>query len=255
MTIKGILLDLDGTVYWGRKSVPGSARFVAKMRRLGIRCLFVTNRANRTPREISLHLKDIGIPCRDSDVLTSAEATAKYIGKGSVYCIGEKGMKRAIRQQELTLNDRNPDCVIVSFDRSFTYGKLFKACQLIHAGSKFIATNPDKGLKTDEGIYPGTGAIIAAVVSCTGVEPLVIGKPERLIVDMALDKINLAKKEVLMVGDNIETDIVAGKKAGVRTVLMLTGISKRQHVCKSRVKPTWIVENYIGLEKLVNELS
>jgi len=253
--IKGLILDLDGTVYLGKKSVPGAARFVTRMKKRGIRCLFVTNRANRTPKEIRTHLKKMGIDCKNADILTAAEATVRHIGKGSVYCIGEKGIIGEIRKQGLVMNDRKPDSVIVSFDRSFSYAKLLKACQLIHAGSKFIATNPDKGLKTDDGIYPGTGAMLAAVESCTGVKPIVIGKPGRLIVDMALKKLNLSKKEVLMVGDNIETDIVAGKRAGVRTALLLTGISKRSDLRKSRVKPTWTANNYAELEKVLNGIA
>ena len=146
--IKGVILDLDGTVYLGKQEVPGAARFIAFLRESGIKYLFVTNRANRTPVVVAEHLASYGIPCTENDVLTSAQATVQYLKKGSVYYIGEEGLKVELDKAGMAVNEEAPDYVIVSFDRSFTYEKLKKACQMIHAGARFIATNPDKALKT-----------------------------------------------------------------------------------------------------------
>ena len=153
----------------------------------------------------------------------------------------------------MTITEDSPDYVVVSFDRYFTYEKLEKACRFIDQGAKYSATNPDKGLRTEEGIVPGTGAIVAAVTASCGGEPVFIGKPERLIVDIELERLGMAADDVIMVGDNISTDIVAGQKAGVRTVLMLTGISTRKDLENSPIQPTWVVENYEQLSRIVQE--
>ena len=256
--IKGVILDLDGTVYLGKEEVPGAARFIAYLRQSGIKYLFVTNRANRTPTVVAEHLCTYGIPCTENDVLTSAQATVQYLKRGSAYYIGEEGLKVELEKAGMAVNEEAPDYVIVSFDRTFTYDKLKKACRLIDAGAKFIATNPDKALKTATGLTPGTGSIVAAVAAGSGAEPIMIGKPERLIMDMSLERLGLAREEVINVGDNVATDILAGLRAGIRTAFILTGISNRDDLAKSDLKPTWVVEGYAELTEIVrreNEMA
>lgn len=254
MAIKGILLDLDGTVYLGRNEVPGAARFINDAKQRGIACMFVTNRSNRTPAEVAGHICEYGIDCNEQDVLTSSQATALYLKEGSYYHIGEKGLTLALDEQGLVYDDVAPDHVIVSYDREFCYDKLKKACQLIHAGSNFIATNPDKALTFEGGIIPGTGAIVQAVATGCNQEPICIGKPERLIFDLAVERLGLDRGDVIAVGDNMLTDIPAGCNAGIRTVLLLTGVSTRKDAAVSPVEPTWIVENYEKLSQLLNTL-
>lgn len=248
--IKGIILDLDGTVYRGTEEVPGAAQFISIMREQGRNCLFVTNRANRTPERIASHLTKYGIAVKTDEVLTSSYATARYLAKGSVYLIGEEGLSQAFKHNGFTITDDAPDYVVVGFDRTFTYDKLVKACRLIDGGAGFIATNPDKGLRTEQGINPGTGAIVAAIAAGCGVEPVMIGKPQPLIFQMALERLDLSKDEVVAVGDNIETDIVAGIKVGVRTVLILSGISTVEDVEHSPVQPTWVVRDYDEMARI-----
>jgi 4-nitrophenyl phosphatase len=249
--IKGLLLDLDGTVYKGAAEVPGAAAFINGLEARGVRHLFVTNRANRTPYEISAHLQEYGIVCTEEHVLTTARATALYLKSGSVYYIGEEGLRIELEHQGLTITDRNPDYVVVSFDRGFTYQKLKTACRLIENGARFIATNPDKALKTENGMSPGTGAIVAAVAAGCGVEPLVIGKPHRRIFDLATEQLGLHRDEVAAIGDNIETDIAAGAHAGIRTALLLTGVTSRDDLAASSVEPTWVAETYDELTNLL----
>lgn len=249
--IRGIILDLDGTIYYGSKPVDGAAFFVETMRSKGRRCLFVTNRANRTPGEILAQLNRQGIPCSEGDILTSAEATALYLKKGRVFFIGEKGLETALRNAGHTITDDNPDYVVVSFDRGFNYEKLSKACTLIHKGAQFIATNPDKALPLEEGLSPGTGAIVAAVQAGCGTAPLLIGKPEKLIIEMAIRQLGMTASEVISVGDNVDTDIAAGKKAGIRTAIILTGVSSQADVDKAPVRPTWVVRDYGELVSIV----
>ena len=251
--IEAVLLDLDGTVYMGDKLVPGADDFIRSLNDMGIKHLFVTNRANRTPYEICTQLHGYGIECEMDDVLTSAQATAQYIEKGTVYCVGEEGLWLALSEQGLVLTDKSPDYVVVSFDRAFDYDKLETACGFINSGSKYVATNPDKALKIDGGIAPGTGAIIAAVTAGSGVEPVIIGKPERLIMDMALKRLGLESGQVVAVGDNIETDIPAGINAGIRTALVLTGITKRDEITEEHAEPTWLVDTFEELEQVIRE--
>lgn len=249
--IRGIILDLDGTVYSGDAPIDGAAWFVDLMRRNKLRCLFVTNRANRTPDKIAAQLKKQNIPCTRNDVFTAAQATAMYLKKGRAFLIGEEGLQKAMRKAGHVLTSTKPDYVVVSIDRQFTYKKLKQACSLIRLGAKFIATNPDKGLPMADGIVPGTGSIVAAVAAGSGVSPFVVGKPEKLIMDIAVRRLGMKKREVICVGDNLETDILAGIRAGIRTALILTGISSRKDIATTGIHPTWTVRNYKELAKLI----
>ncbi len=249
--IKGVIFDLDGTVYRGDDEVPGAARFVQSLADRGIRYLFVTNRANRTPREIVTHLHGYHIPCTEEHILTTAQATARHLPKGSCYMIGEEGMRRELIQAGMTFTEEAPDYVIVSLDRTFNYDKLSKAVQLVYNGARFIASNPDKMLRLGDHIVPGTGALVAAIAAGSGVRPLIIGKPEPLIMRMALEQMQLNAGDVINVGDNVETDIPAGLRAGIRTAFILTGVSTRAHLADIDEVPTWIVENYAELECII----
>jgi 4-nitrophenyl phosphatase len=162
--------------------------------------------------------------------------------------IGETGLELALRERGLRFDDEAAEAVVVSFDRGFTYEKLKKACRLIERGARYLATNPDRALKLENGISPGTGAIVAAVTAGCGVEPLMVGKPERLIFDMALQRLGVDPDNAVAVGDNLATDIPAGRKAGIRTALILTGVTTREQAQAARPAPDWIVADYAELE-------
>ena len=264
--IKAIILDLDGTVYLGDEEVPGAGAFVRRCRDAGIRCLFVTNRSNRPPEAVAEQLRGYGIPCERNDVLTSAQATAQYLrGAGLLTCdqekpcrsaflIGEAGLVEAMREEGIrivTEAEDRPDAVVVSYDRAFTYAKLAMATQWIGAGARFVATNPDRRLKVAGRTLPGTGSLVAAVEAATGVAPEYVGKPERLIFDMALSKIPCRADEALSVGDLLETDIRGSLAAGIPNVLMLTGVSTRADLAKSPIRPTHVCETFAELSALV----
>jgi 4-nitrophenyl phosphatase len=252
MPIRGVILDLDGTLYHGTHEVPGAVAFVRRLAEGGIRRLFVTNRANRPPSVVAEQLRGMGLECSDQDVFTSAEATASYLNKGRAFVIGMDGIRQALTRQGIAITDQAPDYVVVSMDTEFTYEKLARACTLIRDGAKFIATNPDRGLNTEQGVLPGTGAIVAAVTAATGVEPVVVGKPQPLIIEAAMQRLGTKPAETLVVGDNIETDVPAGFNAGALTALILTGISSRRDLERSRIRPTWVVDDYEALwRKLV----
>lgn len=251
MKIAGVLLDLDGTVYRGSEAVPGAARFLGRLRAQGVPYLFVTNRANRTPGEICRRLRLLDIPCEEDQVLTSAQATAEWIGSGRVYMIGEEGMERALLERGLLLTDRDPDYVVVSLDTSVTYEKLERASILVRGGARFVSTNPDLVVNTDHGLSPGNGAICRAITAATGVEPFVVGKPEKVIMEIALRRLGLPREETVLVGDSLATDVAAGAAAGILTALILTGVTSREHAAASPRRPTWIVEDYDQLEAVL----
>lgn len=251
--VKALILDLDGTMYYGSEAVPGAAGFVRRMRGRGVRCLFVTNRANRRPEAIAEHLSGYGIACELNDVLTSAQATAGCLEPGTAYCIGEEGLIHALTEAGFSMAASDADYVIVSFDRGFNYGKLERACRLIHAGARFVATNPDRAMKMPDGMVPGTGAIVAAVEAGSGQSATCIGKPEPRIFEMALRKLGMQAADVVAVGDNVLTDIPAGVRAGMRTALILTGVSTREDAAAAAYTPTWVVENYAELEHVLDE--
>lgn len=248
--IRGILFDLDGTVYRGCEAIPGASELITRLRREGRKCLFVTNRSNRTPAEVASQLKGYGISCDAEDVLTSAQATVQYLKKGRLFYVGEKGLREAILAGQLEITDCSPDYVVVSFDRSISYEKIAKASQLIREGARFIATNSDPVLCTDQGFVPGTGAIVAAIAAASDVEPVFIGKPHTIMIEMAIERLGLPKAEIVIVGDNLNSDIRAGENAGVATILVLTGVSTREDLKESPTKPTWVVEDYEELEDL-----
>jgi HAD superfamily hydrolase (TIGR01457 family) len=253
--IQGIIFDLDGTIYRGSQAVPGAADFVSRVAEQGIKVLFVTNRSNRTPESVCTQLRGYGISCTIENILTSAQATARHLRSGSVFFIGEEGLEQALIAAGLTMDPQSPDYVVVGFDRAINYTKIEKASRLIRAGARFIATNPDKAVNADGGISPGNGAIVAAIATASGVSPVVVGKPQRAIIDIALERMGLAPEHVILVGDNLETDIRAGINAGIRTVLILTGVSTRMDVMDSPVKADRVVEDYDELADVVFDTS
>ena len=248
--IQGVLLDLDGTVYHGSEAVPGAIDFIERLGPRGVRHLFVTNRSSRSPRVVCDQLRGYGVPCEPHQVLTTAEATADWLGAGrTVYCIGEQGLTEALGAGGCRLTPGEmPDDVVVGLDTQLTYAKLATATRAIRAGARFIGTNPDKMINTEHGIAPGTGAALAALTAATGVEPIVIGKPEPILIDVALRRLGLPRETVVMIGDNLETDIAGGDRAGLRTAWILTGVSDARDLRAEDPQPTWIARDYPELE-------
>ncbi len=252
--LRAVLLDLDGTVYLGEHEVPGASEFVRLCAARQLGCLFVTNRSNRPPDVIRDQLRGFGVPCETEQILTSAQATARYLRQGTAYMIGEEGLELALREQGIRLTDECPEAVVVSYDRGFNYDKLAAACRWIGEGARFIATNTDHRLRLHGRMLPGTGSIVAAVETGSGVAPEVVGKPERLIFDMAVESLGCRPEECLCVGDNLLTDIGAGLKAGIPSALILTGVSTRAEVLPDGPQPDYIVEDFAELTALVERL-
>ena len=244
---KALLLDLDGTVYAGDHEVPGAAAFIRDAQAAGIRSVYVTNRSNRTPEEVCAQLASFNIECTTNDIISTSLATAQYIGSGSAYVVGEYGLTHALETYGITLTDKNPDYVVVSLDRQFSYDKLKTASRLIGEGATYIATNLDPRLKMGTYFLPGTGSIVASVTTACGQTPIIIGKPERHIMEMALKNCGCSKTEALVIGDGLDTDIAAAINAGIDSVLLLTGVSQREDLATSPHKPTHVAEDFEAL--------
>jgi 4-nitrophenyl phosphatase len=251
MTIRAFIFDLDGTVYRGRAAIPGAAAFLNRLTDDGVPYLFVTNRGNRTPAEVANQLIELGIPCSEDTVLTSAQATAAYLGAVKAYVIGEKGIEQALVKVGAEVVEDNPDVVIISYDASFNYYKLTKAIRHVLAGVRLVATNADSIITVEDGMLPEAGPIVAAIENATGQKAEVIGKPNRLILDEAVSRLKVAHEDCIVVGDFLMTDILAAQNAQMASVLILTGVSKRDDIAKAPCSPTWIVTCYSELESEV----
>ncbi len=245
-SINSLIIDLDGVLYCGDEAIVGAREFIALLQTEGIPFLLLTNNSTRTPGQYVTKLAKMGIAIKESDVLTSAQATALYLEKiaqpgARVYAIGEEGLHAALREK-YTLTQKGAGLVVVGMDSEITYEKLRAAALLIRGGARFIATNPDKTLPTEEGFIPGNGAILAALQAATGVAPCVVGKPEPAIFDLALARMGVGKEGAAVIGDRLETDILGGRRSGLITILVLSGATSRSELENSPVKPDLVFE-------------
>lgn len=243
---KGYLIDLDGTMYRGKESIAGAKEFIQLLQQQDIPYMFITNNSTSTQKAVVEKLAYFGIETTEEQILTSAIAASTYIRQqqvgNRVYMIGEAGLHEALEQSGLIVTDEKVDYVIVGLDRQVTYEALAKACLLIRDGARFISTNKDAAIPTEKGLVPGNGALTATVTYSTGMKPTFIGKPEAIMMEQALQKMGLSHDNVLMVGDNYETDIMAGMNANVDTLMVLTGFSTIQDI-QGRPQPTYTAKD------------
>ncbi|WP_276351412.1 TIGR01457 family HAD-type hydrolase [Cohnella caldifontis] len=231
---RGLLFDLDGTLYRGKERVPDADRLIAQLAERGVPHWFVTNNSSRTPEDVAEHLREMGIPAVREQVVTSSLAAADYAAAefpgAAAYVIGEPGLKQALAEAGIRVLDEaadigeRADLVVQGIDRLLTYAKLAAASARIRSGAAFVLTNPDLALPSDGGLIPGAGSIGAALRAASGHEPTVIGKPSSILMDYALKRAGLAAEQVWVVGDNPLTDIAAAVRAGCPSVLTLTGV-------------------------------
>ncbi|MCG5252699.1 TIGR01457 family HAD-type hydrolase [Brevibacillus agri] len=245
---KGYLIDLDGTIYRGNEPIPGAAEFVRYLKANRIPYLFLTNNSSASAERVAARLSGMGVEATAQDVYTTSMATVEYLQEkapagASVYAIGEEGLLSQLEAAGFRLTADDPAYVIVGIDRAFTYEKLTIATRAIRAGATFIATNADAALPTDNGLFPGNGSLVAAVSVASATKPIVIGKPEPIIVRYALSVLGTEASETLIVGDNLFTDIEAGANSGLDSLLVLTGYSTREEAARHAVQPTHIAND------------
>jgi HAD superfamily hydrolase (TIGR01457 family) len=248
-----LLLDLDGVVYRGDQPIPAAAAALPEVRRRGVRILFVTNNSARTPGQVAQKLNAMGIEAAAEEVLTSAVATAALLrreggARRSAFVIGERGIREALEQAGIRLLEGEPDradLVVVGWDPGVDYGKLRTASLLVERGARLIATNADASYPAPDGLWPGAGAILAAVTTTTGAEPLVVGKPGRPMFEAAAEATGAASP--LMVGDRLETDVGGAIAMGWDSLLVLSGAARPEDLLRSPVLPTYVATDLSGL--------
>jgi 4-nitrophenyl phosphatase len=252
--IRHLLIDLDGVLYVGTTPLPCAHEFIGWLRTRGISFRLVTNNATLTPRGYVAKLGAMGIQVEEDEVFTSALATALYLRKQrgiqSAYVIGEQGLIEALNGAQVELDSERPDWVVVGLDRTLTYEKLATGALALQRGARFLGTNPDASLPTEDGLVPGAGAIQAALTAATGLRPTVIGKPEPLMLELAMAQLGGSLGDTAMVGDRLDTDIQAAAALGIPSILVLTGVSSRQDIDTSPVQPTVVIENLASLMQL-----
>ncbi len=244
-------MDMDGVLVREETAVPGADTFVAALRERGTPFLVLTNNSIYTPRDLAARLRGSGIEVPESNIWTSALATAHFLDDqrpgGSAFVVGEAGLTTALHDAGYTLTDRSPDYVVLGETRSYSFERITRAIRLIDAGARFIATNPDATGPTLDGLLPATGAVAALISRATGVEPYYVGKPNPLMMRSALNAIDAHSETTAMVGDRMDTDVVAGIEAGLETILVLTGLTSREQIGRFPYLPSRVVESVADL--------
>jgi 4-nitrophenyl phosphatase len=253
-TVKGLLVDMDGVLYRGQAPIPGAENFIAFLRHQEISFLLLTNNSSLTPDEYVAKLKGMSIGVREADILTSAQATARFMARqepegARVYVIGRGGIREALKEEGFNLTTDHADYVVVGWDWELTFDQLKRAALLIRAGARFIATNPDRTFPTEEGIIPGNGAILAALKAATDVHPVVIGKPEPAMFKLALDQLGVRASNAAVLGDRLETDILGAQRMGLGTLFVLSGVTDEEELAQSSIQPDMVFEDVADLQR------
>ncbi len=244
--IKSWLTDMDGVLVHENEALPGAADLLRKWKDDGTPFLVLTNNSIFTARDLSARLRASGLDVPEDRIWTSALATADFLKSqkpgGSAYVIGEAGILTALHDAGYIMTETDPDFVVLGETRNYSFEAITKAIRLIGRGARFIATNPDATGPSAEGPMPATGAVAALITKATGKEPYVVGKPNPMMFRSALNRIGAHSEETGMIGDRMDTDVVAGIEAGLHTVLVLTGISDRAEIERYPFRPDEVLD-------------
>jgi NagD protein len=245
------LTDMDGVLVHENRPLPGSAELIAQWQSDGTRFLVLTNNSIYTPRDLSARLRASGLDVPEESIWTSALATAAFLKSqspgGSAFVIGEAGITTALHEAGFIMTENDPDYVVVGETRTYSFEAITRAIRLIGAGARFIITNPDATGPSAEGPLPATGAVAALITKATGREPYVVGKPNPMMFRSAMNKIHAHSENTGMIGDRMDTDIVAGIEAGLHTILVLSGISDQADVQRFPFRPDEVLNGVVDL--------
>jgi len=243
---KAFVCDMDGVIYHGNRLLPGAIKFLDWIKIERKEFLFLTNSSERSPRELHEKMIRLGVQVDEVNFYTSALATAGFLSRqcpgGSVFVIGEAGLTNALYDAGFSMNDTNPDYVVVGETRNYSYERLERAVHLVRNGAKLIGTNPDLTDPTENGIVPATGALIAPIELTTGSKAYFVGKPNPLMMRHALKKLGCRREETAIVGDRMDTDIIAGIESEIETVLVLSGVTSREGLERFAYRPRYILD-------------
>lgn len=249
------LTDMDGVLVHEGHAIPGAPEFIRALRDSERPFLILTNNSIFTARDLRARLATSGIDVPEESIWTSALATAQFLGDqnpgGSAYAIGEAGLTTALYEAGYTLTENDPDYVVLGETRTYSFEAITKAVRLIKGGSRFICTNPDTTGPSVEGPLPATGAVAAMITAATQRDPYFVGKPNPMMFRSALNRIDAHSEHTAMVGDRMDTDVVAGIEAGLYTYLVLTGSTKLEDVDKYPFRPSEVKDSVADLVDLV----
>jgi 5'-nucleotidase len=245
------LTDMDGVLVHEEHLVPGADDFLAELRAHDTNFLVLTNNSIYTPRDLRARLLRTGLDVPENRIWTSALATAKFLGSqrpnGSAFVIGEAGLTTALHEVGYVLTDVDPDYVVLGETRTYSFTAITRAIRLIAAGARFIATNPDATGPSLEGLLPATGSIAALIERATGRQPYYVGKPNPLMMRSALNTLGAHSEHTVMIGDRMDTDVHSGIEAGLRSILVLTGISSKESADRYPYQPTMVIDSIADL--------
>lgn len=250
----GYIFDLDGTIYRGERLLPGAKRVVEELRAAGKGVVFLSNKPIQTRYDYAAKLTKLGIPTGVESVINSSFVLAQYLRThmpdGIVYVIGEQALLNDLEEAgvrytlEPETRDYQVDYVVLAFDRTFHYEKLNRALQCVRRGARLIATNGDRTCPVEGGEIPDAGGVIGAVEGTTGEKvELIVGKPSPITIEVALERLGVKEEDCLMVGDRLETDILMGKRFGLATALVLTGVTDRKKLAASQLQPDYVLDS------------
>jgi NagD protein len=248
---KGFLIDMDGVMYRSAELIPGAVDFIRLLREWNLPFLFLTNNSQRTRRDVATKLQRMDMPVEEQHIFTCAMATARFLARqhpgGTAYVIGEGGLLNALHQNGYSVVDKSPDYVVVGEGRTLSFEMLEHAVQMVIDGAKLIATNLDPNCPTQHGTRPGCGAIVSLIEQATGIKAFSVGKPSPVMMRIARKELGMATSETIMIGDTMETDILGGVQMGYRSILVLTGSTKREDLARYAYQPDIIVDSIADL--------
>ena len=244
---KNYLIDMDGVLVSGSRIIPGADEFVRRLHERDLKFLVLTNNPLYTPRDLAHRLRIIGLDIPADRIFTSAMATARFLqaqkDRGTAFVIGESGLTTAIHDAGFVITDHDPDYVVLGETHTYNLELVTKAIRLVAAGAHFVATNPDPSGPSESGVVPACGAMAALIEAASGMSPFFVGKPNPLMMRTALNYLGVHSEHTVMVGDRMDTDIIAGVQSGMDTILVLSGVTTRQDVLRFPYQPTTIVDS------------
>jgi NagD protein len=250
------LTDMDGVLVREEEPIPGAAEFLVKLTQASVPFMVLTNNSIYTPRDLRVRLLRAGLDVPERSIWTSALATAQFLADqrpgGSAYVVGEAGLTTALHGIGYIMTETDPDYVVLGETRTYSFESITRAIRLINGGARFIATNPDTSGPSPHGMLPATGSVAALISSATGTTPYFIGKPNPLMIRSALNRLEAHSETTVMVGDRMDTDVISGLEAGMRTVLVETGSTRPEQVDTFQYRPTWVVPSIADLLPLLD---
>jgi len=256
MTRLGVISDMDGVIYRGKRAIPGAQGFIDRLRESGVGFVFLTNNSEQSALDLVRKLAGLGFHgLTEQNFITSAMATAQFLNNqkpcGTAYVVGGSGLTAELYKIGYSITDAAPDYVVVGKTESFAYPMLRKAAQLIDEGAKFIGTNPDMVDPIEGGTEPAAGVLLASIEAATGTKPYIVGKPNSLMMFYARRMLGVPAEDCVMIGDRMDTDVVGGLEAGMRTCLVLSGVSDGAAVNGFPYRPTFVYDSVADIDPVV----